>query len=398
MTLLKRVQRLAGQAAARTLCWLVILPVLWLVEPFWRIRLTHLWVARFGPLAYNTHVFVGTRILEGPERRTTRVLFGARPSNRTLFDMWKRVLPIIESPLLSAFYHYAGEAVARTRFFKPLPNNYHDHRPLNVGPILAFTEAEEHRGKTLLADMGLGPDDWFVVFQNRDADFHARTGLGDSGTHRLCAIDSFLKAAEEITRRGGFAIRIGAGVSGPLPETGNPRIIDYASHFRSDWNDIYLLGKCRFLLAPGTGTVFVPGLFGRPVAQSNMLPYIPNPIGRDSLYLTKLLHRASDGRLLSYGELHDMGAFDFFHPHEALLRFPWELDELGLVAVDNDDDEIVALCRDMFDQMAGMPPDPEAARLQRLYKTRFLSQSTNVDLIPDLAPSFVLKYRHLIEN
>ncbi|WP_173982010.1 TIGR04372 family glycosyltransferase [Magnetospirillum sp. SS-4] len=395
--MLKRIQHVIGRALAKTLSYLFILPVLYLIEPFWRIRLTHLWVARFGPLAYNTHVFVGTRILEGPEPRTTRLFFGARPANQPLFTMWKRILPIIENPILSAFYHYAGPTLSKTRFFRPLPNNYHDHRPLNVGPVLSFSKAEEERGQSLLRDMGLTPDDWFVVFQSRDASFHAQTGLGDSGTHRLCSIDGFMAAAGEITRRGGYAIRIGAGLNTPLPENGNSRIIDYATRFRRDWADIYLLGKCRFLLAPGTGTVFVPGLFGRPVAQSNMLPYIPNPMGRHSLYTTKLLKDARTGRILNFAELYEMGAFNFFHPHEAMLRFPRELDEYGLIAVDNDEEEILGLCLDMIAQLDGNPVNPEAARLQRLYKTQFLNQATDIDLIPDLAPSFALKYRYLIE-
>jgi len=394
----KRLQRLVGVVLVHALAGLVILPLLALVEPFRKIRFTHLWCARFGPLAYNTHLFVGNRILNGPEPGTTRVFFGAKPANRPLFEMWKRVIPIVESRLLSAFYHYGGTMLSNTRFFRPLPDAFDDQRPVNVGAVLSFSDGESRRGRALLEEMGLSAGDWFVAFQSRDASYHAKIGKGDSGTHRTCAIDMFMTAAEEVTRRGGFAIRIGAEVGSVLPATGNPRIIDYATRFRKDWADIYLLGTCRFLLSPGTGTVFVPGLFDRPVAQANMLPLLPNPIGRRSLYTTKILRDAQSGRVLTYGELQAMGAYDFNHPNKAFLRFPRELEENGLIAIENAPDEILALCVDMFDRLEGIPAAPEAVRLQQLYNRRFLGGSKGHDLLPDLAPSFALRYRDLIEG
>lgn len=391
-------KRTVGRALVAGVLWLVVVPLLWLVEPVWRVRITHLWCARFGPLAYNTHLWVGRRRLDGPERRTTRLLIGANPANRPLFEMWKRVLPIIDSRFLSAIYHYAGPRLTRTRFFTPLPDHYDDHAAMATGPVLAFTEEEEARGRRLLAEMGLGPDDWFVVFQNRDARFHASLGKGDSGTHRLCALDAFLPAAQEITRRGGFAIRIGAAVSAPLPDSGNPRIVDYATRHRSDWGDIFLLGHCRFLLAPGTGTVFVPGVFGRPVAQTSMLPLIPNPLGPHSLYMPQRLRDLNSGDELTFAALQARGAYRYDLPQKAFLRFPSEMDENSLVLAETPSEDILDLCLDMLDRLDGIAAAPDAAKVQALYKRRFFAHVRDVDLMPDIGARFALKYRHLIES
>jgi putative glycosyltransferase (TIGR04372 family) len=326
------------------------------------------------------------------------LFIGANPANRPLFEMWKRVLPIIDSRVLSAIYHYAGPRLTRTRFFQPLPDRYDDHAPVATSPVLAFTDEEVARGRRLLAEMGLGPDDWFVVFQNRDAGFHATAGKGDSGTHRLSALDGFLPIAEEITRRGGFAIRIGAAVSVPLPDTGNPRIVDYATRHRSDWGDIFLLGHCRFLLAAATGTIFVPGLFGLPVAQTGMLPLIPNPLGPRSLYMPQRLRDKDSGLELTFAALQARGAYRYDLPQKAFLRFPSEMDENRLVAVETTPADILDLTLDMFDRLDGITPDPESARLQALYKRRFLSHARDEALMPDIGARFALKYRHLIET
>ena len=381
---------------AKAFAIVLVLPLLSLIEPFWKIRLTHLWCARFGPLAYNTHLWLGRRRLEGPEPRTTRIFIGANPANRALFEMWKRILPIIDSRILSAFYHYAGSTLSASRFFKPLPDSYDDHAAMATGPVLSFTDAEERRGRALLEEMGLGPDDWFVVFQNRDPNFHATVGNGDSGTHRFCAMSDFLPAVEAVTSRGGYAIRIGAAVSAPMPETGNPRIIDYATRHRTDWGDIYLLGRCRFLLCPGTGTVFVPGLFGRPVAQANMLPLIPNTLGPRSLYIPKLLRHTASGRILTFAELEKMGAYRYDLPQKAFLRVPSELGEHGLTAIDNEPNEILDLSLDMFDRLEGVAPDPEGVRLQAYFKDRFLGHMESNRLAPDIGGRFLLAHPELL--
>ncbi len=386
----------------RALCQAVViglvLPVLWLVEPFRRIRLTHLWCARLGPLAFNTHGWVGRRRLDGPEPRTTRIFFGARPANAQLFAMWKRVLPIVESRLASAFYHYCGEMLSGTRFFRPLPQAFHDYQALCVQPVLSFTEQEEKRGRRLLTGMGMPEQAWFICFQARDPAFHQQRGQGDSGSHRNCRIDNYLPAAHEISRRGGWALRMGAVVERPLPETGDSRVVDYATRHRSDFGDIYLLGKCRFLLCCGTGTESVPPLFGIPVAKANMMPLRPTPVGAGGLYIPKLIRPLAGGEPISFGVCAEMGAYIYDdREREKVWEYPGRLEALGFTSEENGADDILDLCLDMLDQLDGVAPDPQAARLQALYQTRFFGHFPDAHLLPKIGSRFALKYRHLVE-
>jgi putative glycosyltransferase (TIGR04372 family) len=378
--------------------YLLVLPLLWLIEPIWRLRFTHLWCARFGPLAFNTHLWLGKLATEGAEKRTTRIFFGARPVNRQLFEMWKRVLPVMESNILSALYHYAGAAARNSRFFKPPPQEFANHRALHHQPVLSFNADDEAKGKVLLDDIGIAPGQWWVCFQAREAAYHLQRGFGDSGSHRDCSIENYLKAAAEITRRGGWALRMGATADRPLPETGDPRIIDYARRHRSDFGDIYLLGKCRFLLCAGTGTESIPPLFGLPVAKANMMPLRPTPVGRNGLYIPKMIRDMTSGATLNYGRCAELGGYDYDNlDNTRLWEYPGNLEKIGLTAVENSDDDVLDLCLDMFDRLDGVAPPAGGAALQALYKRRFFGHVRDVDFMPDIGARFAIKYRHLIE-
>ena len=79
-------------------------------------------------------------------------------------------------------------------------------------PNLKFTSAEENKGKKLLKKMGLTDKDWFICFHARDPEYLAVKFKSDTSylNHRDWNIDNALKAAEYITSKGGFAIRMGA--------------------------------------------------------------------------------------------------------------------------------------------------------------------------------------------
>ena len=64
--------------------------------------------------------------------------------------------------------------------------------------------------------------------------------------------------------------------------------------------------------------------------------------------------------------------------------------------VDNSADDILDLCRDMFDLLSGREPPPGAAELQRLYKERFFASDPNRIYAPNIGARFALKYQNLI--
>lgn len=394
---------LARRTVAQGIVILFVLPVVFLLRPFVTVRLVHLYTARLGHLALNTHQYLANRLVPGPEKRAWHLFFGAAPCNRQLFTMYKRRIPIIESRVVSALYHYLGEDswVRRLACFSPLPTANARHRAIAVaGPVLSFSNEEKRQGAELLLSMGLAPNDWFVCFQSRDPAFHIKRGAGgDNKQHRNCRIETFLKAAQYIADRGGYAIRIGSTAESRLPEGLSRRVIDYTNKFRSDFGDIYLLGNCRFLLGSSTGTTAIPSLFGLPVASTNNFPMHFNPVGPRSLIIPKILLGTNGKGPIPFSDLAKLGAFSY----RAENVHKWDnfdfYRRLGCEIVDNNEDDILDLCLDMFDRIEGHAPPGDSAELQRLFKRRFLAPQTDeYEYTPDIGPRFALKYRYLIEN
>src|SRR5256885_8476241 len=59
-------------------------------------------------------------------------------------------------------------------------------------------------------------------------------------------------AVQEITRRGGWVVRLGDPTMEPFPPT--PAVIDYAhSRLKSPATDVFLCGACRFFIGVASG-------------------------------------------------------------------------------------------------------------------------------------------------
>lgn len=387
-------------AHAVVICF--VLPIIILARPFVRLRFIHLFTARLGNLALNTHQYFADRIVNGAPKRSIDIFYGFAPCNRQLFTMWQRYICLMDTRFFSAVYQYLGHEswVRRLECFAPLPNPNERHRSLALAmPIFSFTQKEKDQGGALLESMGMKPDDWFITFQSRDPDFHLKRGVGgDNKQHRNCNIETFLKAARYIAEAGGYAIRVGSTAAAPLPEGLSPRIIDYTSKYRSDFGDIFLLGSGRFLLGSGTGTCEIPPLFGKTVIQTNILPLMVNAMGPRSLFIPKLLRKSQTGEWATFTELAQLDAFVCTMENIRKWDNAAFYDQLGLDIIENDEDEILDACLDMLDRVEGRAPPGDSIELQKLFKRRFLAPAiTEYEYAPDISPRFALKYRALIE-
>jgi putative glycosyltransferase (TIGR04372 family) len=396
-------RRLAAFSANAVLI-IIVLPIFYLVEPFWRIRITHFGVDRIGHIAGELQLCLARNLL-GKDRpvRTTHILLAGNSCNQQLLDMWKRRLPIFDNYLASFVWHSCKYILRKTRFDDPKKLRYDAFQEFDFKQAhLSFTEDENSRGQKLLNKMGIGPSEWFVAFSVRDRAFaqsrfpHLNAAQVDrKAGFRNADIGNYLKAAQVITDRGGFAVRMGAVVSNALV-TDNSRIIDYATCHRSDFGDIYLSGKCRFFLSGGSGLSAVPVTFGLPVASPNLIPIFPLFYGKHSLYTPMFLRKRNSGELMAFDEALEYGMFDT--AYGKLWNTLTQYEEIGVSLEHNTPDDIADLCHDMFDRLEGTPPPEGSEELQRLFKKRFLSQIVNHEYAPDIGPRYALKYRDLIEG
>ena len=266
---------------------LVISPLvifLFAMNPLLRVQFVKIRDDRMGHLAANTEIFL-RRLKLGILKKKGMLYIGiasTRPCNKQLLKMFKRKMAIIQLPkLLSEVAFSEKSLLAKSGFGMHLPMNSNEYYEFSYGkPNLEFTPAEEKQGKELLKKMGLTDKDWFVCFHARDPKYLAKYFSSvDYSYHnyRDWDINNALKAAKYIASKWGFAMRMGAVVEKKLPKLKNPRIIDYASYYRSDFWDIYLSAKCKFFFGDGSGISEVVQIFNVPVAWVNLLPFTYPP-------------------------------------------------------------------------------------------------------------------------
>ena len=342
------------------LLWLMLQPIMLLplypvvlivraLRPFVLIRFGSLWSDRIGHLGVNTELYLCCRDAGMDNQRAFDVFYHSAPAcNQQLKRMWERTLhvsclarpiDIINRTLPSGKNHI-------------IPSLYGDrdvdglmqHTPIH----LSFTPEEEQLGLEGLQSMGIPEGTPFICFHSRDSAYleskitytHFR-----QHDHRDSSIHNHVPAAEEMARRGYFAIRIGAIVKKPI-QTTNPMIIDYATKYRSDFMDIFLCAKCYFYFGDQGGLCMIPAIFRKPVATVNVVPIqLAQTWGPDDLFILKKLWLREERRFLTFREIFDR-QIDFITKTE-------RYEQLGIEVVENTPEEITATVVEMDERLKG---------------------------------------------
>lgn len=367
--------------------------LIYLARPLRKIKIGRLRTERIGHLACNTDGFLRKRGAGRVEPGVSRVFIAATPCNRQLLDMIKRVIPVIESDWLAKLHDICLPLLQKTPLWEPMPVYLSAHEEFNAAPSsLSFTPEEEERGRLFLSSVGLKKDDWFVCFHNRDSAYLQREQPGQDWSYhdyRDCDVKNFLPAVEYITRLGGFAFRMGSVVGAPLGPTGNPRIIDYAAAHRSDFLDIYLIAKCRFMLGCDAGLTLVATAFDTPIVYTNAPRLDFAPFRKSDIFIQKKYFDEAAGRVLSYRDILDRG-------YETILHTRW-LREHRLRLIENTAEEILDATREMQERLAGtFTESPEDRELQQRYRALFSPKHTCYTQQSSVGRDFLLQNKDVL--
>ena len=287
-------------------------------------------------------------------------------------------------------------------FRLPLPT-IEDQEWAQEPPVLSFSEEEEARGQELLREMGIPEGAWFVCFHARDSAYLTKRvpnrdlSLTDC---RNCSIENYVAAMRYIVSCGGYAVRVGAVVSERMPDPDDSRIIDYASDYRSDFGDIYLLAKCKFFVGSNSGLYSVPVMFNVPIVDANnfVMPIIPpdgpaeyEPVefrafNRRDMFLPKPVFSAEKARLLTLREVLESKVryFDVSHKFE----------ECGLEALENSSDDILLVTKEMNDRLDGhfaYTDEDETLQTRLRYLAR--ADPKNFAHLPRIGADFLRSHR-----
>ena len=324
--------------------------VIRLAKPWKLVRFSHLNSDRIGHFALNTEFYLCERDAGMHPSNALDIFYNVKPvANQQLKLMWDRVLNV--RPWARHIYHLNSLLPGGQPHIVPIRTIEDPHGLLERFPChLSFTPAENQRGKDGLPAMGLDAATPFVCLHVRDSAYLDRIrpqakGFWNYHDHRDADIKKCVPAALELARRGLVILRMGSVVQEPF-ETGHPRILDYATHFRSDFMDMYLPAHCRFYLGTTAGIGVVPGVFRLPIVRFNLIPLelavLTNP--RD-LIIPKKLWRRKEKRFMTFRELRTTGAGAFCRGEQYA---PFDIE-----FVENTPEEILDVAVEMDERLNG---------------------------------------------
>ena len=238
-------------------------------------------------------------------------------SNSKVDNMIKEHLFVAPSLVLEPLYNilkFLAENLRKENIFNPFSHLI--KRPIsadrdvknffqNNNQRIKLSQSDLDKGFKILKEMGVKNKN-YVCLAVRDENYlNKMEPRGDWSYHdyRNSNIINYLEAADELTKRGYYVLRMGKNNKIKF-ETNNPMIIDYSfSKYRSDFMDIFLGGNCSFCISTGFGFDAIPYVFRRPIG------YVYAPLGylfsftQNSTAIFKKYYSLSDNRFLKINEI-----------------------------------------------------------------------------------------------
>ena len=363
---------------------IAILPciIIRLLRPWVIVRIEKVPVEQFGHFCLQTAIYYCKKKLkiDQPKKKQIDLVYQYHPSqkhfNKQLLKMWKRKLTFLPGYLLDPINKMnkliPGGKVHGIDILALNPEEHDFDNIIGKYPPLDFTNEEEIYGKEMLNKFGLKDSDKFVCLAVRDHKFQEKKILPrfrdwSYQYFRNYNIDDFVLAAEELTKRGYYVLRMGVVVNKPI-NSNNPKIIDYAnSNLRSDFMDIYLGAKCSFCLSTRFGFDDLPQIFNRPLAVVNNMPAGDIHAHRED-FIVMIKHHVlkKEKRRLTLSEIFSNGV-----AFTDNIKF---FDQKGIELVDNTPEEIRDVAIEMVEKLEfNQKLNPEDEELQKTFRRIFAS-------------------------
>ncbi len=384
------------------LCILAIpvVVVIKLIKPWLLVRWRNLCSPRIGHFAANTELYLceqdaGINI---PMQRHMDIFFMGGPiCNQQLAKMWKRIFRVWPTWILSIICHVNGLIPGGAAH--EVGNNTQDDRDVHnlldrFTPHLKFTSEEEARGETGLRALGITVGASFICLQVRDSSYLKSVipwGRWDYHNYRDCNIQNYVLAAQELTKRGYYVVRMGAAVKEAM-NVSHPMIIDYAVNgARSDFMDIYLGAKCQFCISNGTGFDAVPYIFRRPIVYVDQVPLgIIATFSSKFLAITKKHWLRDESRFMTFREIFESGAGYFSHSDK--------YQNIGVDLIENTPEDIAAVILEMEGRLKGTwQTTEEDEKLQRRFWEIFQGNDLHGEIRSHIGADFLRQNKSWLE-
>lgn len=386
----KKINQITWDFGIRLLS-LIIFPFVYLLlslfNLFYPIKLGFLYRVRIGHLISNTDFYLRRRYL-GTESKSLNIFFVYKPANQQVCNMFQRVMPLVQSEVLTKLF--APISVFNTKFVLNMPfigNEYLER--VSAPPPVAFTPFEIEQGELKLREMGIGSEDWYVCIHARDNAYTLTLPGGanyiDSGNYRNADIDTYILAAQEVIKRGGYVVRIGSVVEKEF-SLKHPKVIDYPFENRDDFSDVYVSSKAKFFISTANGAVDFATLLDVPVLLVNVVPIGFSPLSKRSIYIPKRMQTVTGAAV----KFRDQLSFFQKIPLDAIVNPLNLMKEKDWHVLDNTAEEILDATKELFELLDNdFNYSDEAQLLIEQYRSLFEVNNIHKDCKAPCAVSFL---------
>lgn len=305
-------------------------------------------IGRIGHLVFDTEAYIKERKLcDSIYRRPILLAPRGKVANTEFLKYLNKHVILIQNKILCTIL-YPGQLhsvcsinssswAEQRSTFKSLKIDS-DWESRGFGPLSNILPEHLEFGERILRNLGLPSDAWYVCIHNRESGYSGNSHDFDQG-FRNGTISSYLLAAREVVRRGGWCIRMGDPSMVPLrPEYG---IIDYAhSSFRSEAMDIFLCATSKVFLGNSSGLSMLAAFFGTTVGAANQIP-LSNCLmqGSNNISIPKLV--TLNGDIVPFKELLNSPVGSY--------RSETEFLENNFFYIDNNSEELLDLLEELLD-------------------------------------------------
>lgn len=368
-----------------------LLKLIYKNKPF---KIIHVDIARIGNFALSSEAFLRNLYLKNDHSKKYLFYSFDRPANVQLYKMYSEKMKIILIPnFFVKFLDPVVNVLKPTKLISSLRQLNNEYLEFNKAPPqISFSQNELLKGEEFLARLGIKPSDRIVCFHSRNShylqkNFDQKAKDFSYHDYRDCQISNYLPAIEFLTKNGIYCFRMGASAESVL-ETNNPKIIDYANKYRSDFLDIFLVHRSLFFLGCTAGLQCVAQVFNIPVATTNYVPWPHPPLRFQDLVIYKQLLNTQTNDLLSFEVAKEKG---FLGMH---FSYSQNYSEHSLKVLENTGEDILALVQEMLEQVESGKCEMSQAQLE--FKNNFLKTHpyfvNNCELSGRVANFMIKKY------
>ena len=372
------------------------LPIIYILEKIdWiiRIRFIRLHYKRIGHLSTNTELYLRRRSLSKQKRLQIDICISGKPANHQLLKMIKRKIIVLENNIILKIYHKVKEKTPNSKLWIELPMNTNEFYEFsNIPPQLSFTSSEHNIGKSILKSMNIKENDKFICFHARDKAYMEKLFPNqDNQKHiyRNSKIKNCIPAVEFITKSNIWALRMGAIVENPIISK-NPKIIDYATNYRSDFGDIFLIKHCKFFLSSTyPGIAAAASMLGTPIVSPNIIPIGVIPLNKKDLFIPMKYKDTKTNNIISYKEVIRIGGDRWSETQNYI--------DNGIELMENTPEEILEVTKEMNERLNGTwMPNPIDEELQQMYRNLFEKGNHIYNFTPRIGADFLRKNQNLL--